>query len=134
QLVRFERQHLCRVEPVTVQRLCEDGRNYIYVDIAFVGLRDMRDFACSVEQQEMWQQMRQVLRKSQIPEQLAPTHRRIVLGEFQMTLRKELRPEESGGTDTKGWLVDFYKVYGFRLVNYSPVTLQYRVIEFLKPV
>ncbi|XP_070066082.1 uncharacterized protein [Drosophila virilis] len=130
-LVRFESQHLCQVAPVSVQRQCEDGRNYVYADIVFIGLRDMRDFATYGEQQQMLQQIKEVLQQSQIPEQIAPTHRRVVLGEFLLTLRKELTKSDA---DSQGWLVDFYKVYGFKLVNYSPVTLQYRVIEFLKPV
>jgi len=50
----------------------------------------------------------------------------MVLSEFLLTLRRDSESQE--------WLVDFYKVFGFKLVNYSPVTLEYRIIEILKPV
>ncbi|XP_023161485.2 uncharacterized protein LOC111593113 [Drosophila hydei] len=133
-LVRFESQHLCQVMPISVQRLVEQGRRYVYANIVFVGLRDLCDFASSREQQEMLKQIRDVLQGSQIPEQITPTHRRIVLGEFMLTLRKELAESESEENEPKDWLVDAYNIFGVKLVNYSPVTLQYRIIEFLKPV
>ncbi|EDW10480.1 uncharacterized protein LOC6580742 [Drosophila mojavensis] len=133
-LVRFESQHLCQVVPISVQRLVEQGRNYVYANIVFVGLRDLCDFASSGEQQEMLQQIRDVLQESQIPEPIAPTHRRIVLGEFLLTLRKELADPKGDDDEPKDWLVDSYNIFGVKLVNYSPVTLQYRIIEFLKPV
>ncbi|KAH8418389.1 hypothetical protein KR222_008475, partial [Zaprionus bogoriensis] len=128
-LVRFENQHLCQVSPVSVRRQREQERQFVYVNVALVGLRDMRDFATPHEQQEMQQLTRQVLLESEIPERIAPCQRRLVVGEFLLTLRREL-----GELEPHEWLIDFYKVFGFKLVNYSPVTLQYRIIELLKPV
>lgn len=125
-LLRFESQHLCQVSPKSVRRQYENGRTYINVNLAFVGLRNMRDFATFSEQQEMLQLSRQVLEQSQIPELHLAIQQRIVLSEFLLTLRRDSESQE--------WLVDFYKVFGFKLVNYSPVTLEYRVIEILKPV
>ncbi|KAH8298547.1 hypothetical protein KR044_010955 [Drosophila immigrans] len=130
-LLRFESQHLCQVLPTAVWRQCEDGRTFVYVNLSFVGLRNMRDFATLGEQQEMLQLMRQVLKQSQIPEQNLIIQQRLVLSQFILTLRRELIRSES---DPQEWLVDFYKVFGFKLVNYSPVTLEYRVIEIVKPV
>ncbi|XP_034476093.1 uncharacterized protein LOC117783044 [Drosophila innubila] len=63
-LLRFESQHLCQVSPKSVRRHREDGRTYVYVNLAFVGLRNMRDFATFDEQQEMLQLTRQVLEQS----------------------------------------------------------------------
>ncbi|XP_062134142.1 uncharacterized protein LOC133844246 [Drosophila sulfurigaster albostrigata] len=130
-LLRFESQHLCQVSPTLVKKQCEDGRTFVYVNLVFVGLRNMRDFATQNEQQEMLQLMRQVLEQSQIPDQKLIIQQRIVLSQFALTLRRELKQSES---DPQEWLVDFYKVFGFKLVNYSPVTLEYRVIEIVKPV
>ncbi|KAL7738424.1 hypothetical protein ACLKA6_006737 [Drosophila palustris] len=129
-LLRFECQHLCQVWPKSVRMHCEDGRTFVYVNLAFVGLRNMRDFATFDEQQEMLQLTRQVLEQSRIPDQNLAIQQRIVLSEFLLTLRREL----SESSESPDWLVDFYKVFRFKLVNYSPVTLEYRVIEILKPV
>ncbi|KAH8355100.1 hypothetical protein KR093_005420 [Drosophila rubida] len=130
-LLRFENQHLCQVSPTAVWRQCENGRTHVYVNLAFVGLRNLRDFATLGEQQEMLQLMQQLLKRSHIPEQRLIIQQRIVLSQFILTLRTELARSEF---DPQDWLVDFYKVFGFKLVNYSPVTLEYRVIEIVKPV
>ncbi|ALC41345.1 CG9863 [Drosophila busckii] len=127
QLVRFESQHLLQVLPLSVHRAWEQGRRYVFVDLAFTGLRDMQDFDSSGEQQQMRQLVLQVLQQAQLGgAQLTPMHQRLVLGEFLLSLRREL-------TQDSGWLVDFYKMHCIKLVNFSPVTLQYRVIEFLNP-
>lgn len=133
-LLRFERQHLCQVSPKSVRRHCDvDGRTYIFVNLAFVGLRNIRDFATLDEQQEMLHLTREVLQQSRIPDQHLAIQQRIVLSEFLLTLRKEITESELG-SGSLDWLVDFYKVFRFKLVNYSPVTLEYRIIEILKPV
>lgn len=127
-LLRFECQHLFQVSPIAVQRECENGRTFVYVKISFVGLRDMRDFATHGEQQEIMQLTRQMLQESHITDQMSPFHQRLIVGQFVLTLALEL------GLDTHEWLVDFYNVFGFKLINYSPVTLKYRIIELHKPV
>lgn len=127
-LLRFECQHLWQVLPIAVQRQCMDGRTFVYVRLSFVGLRDMRDFATCHEHEEMLKMTRQMLQESRIPEQMSPFQQRLIVGEFLLTLAIEL------GLETHDWLVDYYKVFGFKLVNYSPVTLKYRIIELQKPV
>jgi len=37
-------------------------------------------------------------------------------------------------SEENGWLVDSYKVHRFKLISFSPKTLNFRVIEFMKPV
>lgn len=127
-LLRFECQHLFQVSPISVQRQCEMGRTFVYVKISFVGLRDIRDFATFREQQEIFKLTRLMLEESELLEQFSPFHHRLVVGQFVVTLALEL------GLETHDWLVDFYNVFGFKLINYSPVTLKYRIIELQKPV
>ncbi|XP_068146984.1 uncharacterized protein [Drosophila tropicalis] len=135
-LIRFQSQHLPEAVPVNVERHWIDGKCYIFVDMLFIGMRNIRDFATIAEQDEMMQLMQYALRESQKPEQLIPSHSRIILAEILITFRRKLISDagEEGEGEGAGWLVDSYKVFRFKLVNYSPVTLQCRVIEFLKPV
>ncbi|EDW73670.2 uncharacterized protein Dwil_GK19559 [Drosophila willistoni] len=135
-LIRFQSQHLRDAVPVNVARDWIDGKCYIFVDMAFIGIRNIRDFATTAEQDEMMELTQNALRESQMPEQLVPSHSRIFLAEILITFRRELISDAEEESEGEGadWLVDAYKVFRFKLVNFSPVTLQCRVIEFLKPV
>ncbi|XP_016947765.1 uncharacterized protein LOC108023035 [Drosophila biarmipes] len=148
-LVRFQREHLRHALPVRVVRRWIDGRSYVLVDMLFVGLRNLLDLGSAQEKQEMIQQIQGVLADAQIEDQFDPNHCRLAIAELVLTFCKELGesskvdppdPESDAGQDVangereNGWLVDSYKVHRFKLISFSPKTLNFRVIEFLKPV
>nr|XP_016996578.2 uncharacterized protein LOC108057022 [Drosophila takahashii] len=145
-LVRFQREHLRHALPVRVVRRWIDGRCYVLVDMLFVGLRNLLDLGTTQEKEEMIQRIQGALTDSQIDDQFDPNNCRLAIAELVLTFCKELG-ESSGLEDPldsdsdikneepeNGWLVDSYKVHRFKLISFSPKTLSFRVIEFLKPV
>ncbi|XP_016930747.2 uncharacterized protein [Drosophila suzukii] len=150
-LVRFQREHLRHALPVRVVRRWIDGRCYVLVDMLFVGLRNLLDLGSAEEKQEMIQRIQGVLADSQIEEQFDPNNCRLAIAELVLTFCKELGepsrvdpPDSESESDSvkdiaseeqeNGWLVDSYKVHRFKLISFSPKTLNFRVIEFMKPV
>ncbi|XP_017054320.1 uncharacterized protein LOC108096889 [Drosophila ficusphila] len=142
-LLRFQREHLRHALPVRVVRRWIDGDCYILVDMLFVGLRNLLDLGTTQEKEEMVQRIQNVLADSQIEEQFDPKHCRLAIGELVLTFCKKLGGSEVDLRDLDiqstqepddGWLVDSYKVHRFKLIGFSPKTLSFRVIEFLKPV
>ncbi|XP_030388325.1 uncharacterized protein LOC115634617 [Scaptodrosophila lebanonensis] len=144
-IVRFDVDHFRTAMPTSVRTRYISDRWYLCVDMAFLGLRNVRDFDTQSEQQEMLKLTDQVLEKSKLQSHLTPGHQRIVLGELLLTFHRELIGSEANGSKldyeavaepeamsepTDGWLIDNYKMHKIRLVNYSPVTMQYRIIEF----
>ncbi|XP_039482326.1 uncharacterized protein LOC120445787 [Drosophila santomea] len=142
-LVRFQREHLRHALPLRVVRRWIDGRYYVLVDMLFVGLRNLLDLGSEQEKEEMLQRIQSVLVNSRIDDQFDPKNCRLAIGELVLTFSKELGhtqleaqdPRDVEGEDQEsGWLVDSYKVHRFKLISFSPKTLNLRVIDFLKPV
>ncbi|KAH8402278.1 hypothetical protein KR009_010973, partial [Drosophila setifemur] len=142
-LVRFQSQHLRHATPVRVVRRWIDGRCYVVVDMLFVGLRNLLDFATTEEQEEVLQRIRTVLSETEsepesVQEQFEPSTCRLVMAELMLTFCKDLgdpqdAPLEPDSSEA-GWMVDAYKMQGLKLVSFSPATFKFRVTEFQKPV
>ncbi|XP_017077389.1 uncharacterized protein LOC108112152 [Drosophila eugracilis] len=141
-LVRFQRDHLRHCVPVRVVRRWIDGRRCVLVDMLFVGLRNLLDLGTAQEKEQMIQRIQSALADSQINEQLDAKNCRLAIAELVLTFCKELGDSQKDPEDLSilneeardGWLVDSYKVNRFKLISFSPNTLNFRVIEFLKPV
>ncbi|EDW56924.1 uncharacterized protein LOC6615688 [Drosophila sechellia] len=138
-LVRFQREHLRHALPVRVVRRWIDGRYYVMVDMLFIGLRNLLDLGTEQEKEEMLQRIQSVLVNSQIDDKFEPSNCRLAIAEIVLTFSMELGdpqdPRDIDGEDQdSGWLVDSYKVQRFKLISFSPKTLNLRVIDFLKPV
>ncbi|XP_043646310.1 uncharacterized protein LOC122615331 [Drosophila teissieri] len=142
-LVRFQREHLRHALPLRVVRRWIDGRYYVLVDMLFVGLRNLLDLGTEQEKEQMLQRIQSVLVDSRIDDQFDANNCRLAIAELVLTFSKELGhtqldapdPRDVEGEDQEsGWLVDSYKVHRFKLISFSPKTLNLRVIDFLKPV
>ncbi|XP_075161403.1 uncharacterized protein LOC142234200 isoform X2 [Haematobia irritans] len=131
QLVRFKTEHLRRAIPMKVVTRWKFGRQYCFIDMLFVGLRNTKDFDTIEEIVEINQILDIIdsdFKMTQQTSSVSVSHR-IVFAEIFIRFRKNCSEIRNGYEysqrqghlhDANDWSVGFYKILSFDVLNYMP--------------
>ncbi|XP_030387405.1 uncharacterized protein LOC115634019 [Scaptodrosophila lebanonensis] len=89
QLVRFEKEHLRRAIPMKVATRQNFGRKYAFIDMLFVGLRNIKDFDSPTEMAEMNDIIRRMDNELKTPTDVFQVPHRIVFAEIFIRFRRD---------------------------------------------